>query len=140
MNKKTFLLPVLMIGLVISLSACAVPDVSSEPTEPISPITIGDDLTAIDLCEAIPQDNIETVMKVKLVAAPKHYTYRYTEVRAAVTLMGHTTASIKRSSLPMWFSRRWMLMTIRRFIKMWMSVGLAIRLISTAARTSVSYG
>ena len=79
MNKKTFLLLVLMIGIVISLSACAVPDVSSEPTEPISPITIGDDLTSIDLCEAIPQDNIETVMKVKLVAAPKRYTYRYTE-------------------------------------------------------------
>ena len=79
MNQKTFLLCVVMIGIVISSAACAAPDVSSEPTESISPITIGDDLTSIDLCEAIPQEDIETVMTVKLVKAPRHYTYRYTE-------------------------------------------------------------
>lgn len=79
MKQKAFLLLVVMVGIIISSVACAPPDTSSEPTEPISPITIGDDLTSIDLCKAIPQADIETVMSVKLVGPPTHYTYRYTE-------------------------------------------------------------
>jgi len=79
MNRKTFFLLMIMIGSVISLSACAAPDVSSEPTEPISPITIGDDLTSIDVCGAIPPEDIEAVMTVQLAKPPRHYTYRYTD-------------------------------------------------------------
>ena len=79
MNPKAFLLLVSMIGIVFALPACAAPDVSSEPTEPISPITIGDDLTSVDVCAAIPPEDIEAVMLVKLAKAPKPYTYRYTE-------------------------------------------------------------
>jgi hypothetical protein len=79
MNSKIFLSLVGMIGIVISLAACAVPDVSPDPTVPISRITIGDDLTTIDLCKAIPQEDIETVMKVKLVTDPTRYTYRHTD-------------------------------------------------------------
>jgi hypothetical protein len=46
------------------------------PTAPITPITIGDDLTAIDLCQAIPQEDIETVMGTKLIQEPTRYEYR----------------------------------------------------------------
>jgi len=31
----------------------------SEPKQPIAPIAIGADLTAIDLCQAIPQEDIQ---------------------------------------------------------------------------------
>lgn len=79
MNRKTLLLFMAMVGIVISLMACTAPSISSEPAVPISPITIGDDLTSIDLCEAIPQEDIETIMKVKLVNPPKNYSYRYIE-------------------------------------------------------------
>ncbi len=79
MNRKTFLLLMFMIGIAISLAACAVPEVWSEPTEPISPITIGADLTLIDVCAAIPAEDIEAVMLVKLTNPPSPYTYRYTE-------------------------------------------------------------
>ena len=79
MNRKAFLLLMVMIGIVISLPACAAPEVSSEPTEPISPITIGADLTSIDVCAAIPPEDIEAVMLVKLTNPPSPYTYRYTE-------------------------------------------------------------
>jgi hypothetical protein len=46
----------------------------SEPTAPIAPIIIGDDLTSIDLCVAIPQEDIEAVMGVTLVQAPSRFT------------------------------------------------------------------
>jgi hypothetical protein len=62
MKQKTFLLLVVIIGLVASLSACAGAGASSAPTAPMDPITISDDLTSIDLCQAIPQEAIEAVM------------------------------------------------------------------------------
>lgn len=78
MHQKAFLwLGILLIA--IAALACAAPDASSEPTQPISPITIGDDLTVIDVCAAIPVENIETVMLVKLAQQPKHFSYPYTE-------------------------------------------------------------
>jgi hypothetical protein len=73
MNQKTFLLLMVTIGLIISLSACGP---SAEPTAPIAPITIGEDLTSIDVCQAIPQEDIETVMGVKLIQTPTRYTLR----------------------------------------------------------------
>jgi hypothetical protein len=79
MNRKAAFLLMVIIGLTILLPACAAPEVSSEPTEPISPITIGDDLTSINLCDAIPQADIEAVMLVKLANPPSPYVYRYTE-------------------------------------------------------------
>lgn len=79
MNRKAFFSLAIMAGIVVAASACAAPEVSSEPTEPISPITIGDDLTVIDLCAAIPPTDIETVMNVKLTESPRLYSYPYTE-------------------------------------------------------------
>ena len=76
MNRKAFLLLIVMITFIFSSTACGP---SAEPTMPIAPITIGDDLTAIDLCQAIPQEDIETVMGVKLIQAPAGYTYKNTD-------------------------------------------------------------
>jgi hypothetical protein len=93
MRQKSLVL--LMVGIFISLSACAAPAVSSEPTEPISPITIGDDLTLIDVCEAIPQEDIEAVMLVKLPNPPSHHTYRYTKGTSGCYYEGPTDNTTK---------------------------------------------
>jgi hypothetical protein len=79
MNQKTILLVIVAMGLIVSPSACGGPTVSSEPAAPIAPIVIGDDLTSINLCQAIPQADIETVMRVKLVGPPTRYTLRNAE-------------------------------------------------------------
>ncbi|MCC6188186.1 MAG: hypothetical protein IT318_04100 [Anaerolineales bacterium] len=42
---------------------------------PIAPITLGPDLTGIDLCRAIPQENIEAIMGRKLAKAPERFVY-----------------------------------------------------------------
>ncbi|MBI1881254.1 MAG: hypothetical protein HYR94_23995 [Chloroflexi bacterium] len=47
----------------------------SEPKVAVAPITIGSDLTQIDVCQAIPQEDIEAVMGRKLVSAPQHFEY-----------------------------------------------------------------
>src|SRR3970040_568605 len=47
----------------------------SEPKVPIAPITIGSDLASIDLCQAIPQEDIEAVMGRKLAKAPHRFDY-----------------------------------------------------------------
>lgn len=56
--------------------ACGLSGSSSyqEPTVPIGPISAGD-LTAVDLCQAIPQADIEAVMGRKLVSAPQRFEY-----------------------------------------------------------------
>ena len=76
MSRKTFILLVVVIGLIVSLSACAGSSVSSEPKGPIAQITISADLTSIDLCKAISQADIEAVMRVKLAEPPTRYTLR----------------------------------------------------------------
>jgi len=90
MYHKTFLLLMMVIGPIISLSACGLS--SPEPTVAIAPITIGDDLTSIDLCQAIPQEDIETVMRVKLVQAPTRYTLRNVEGTSGCFYKGPTDA------------------------------------------------
>ena len=60
-----FSLPILACGLFGSSY--------SEPTKPIASITIGSDLTAIDLCQAIPQEDIEAVMGRKLAGVPANF-------------------------------------------------------------------
>src|SRR5215510_9617648 len=72
--KKIFLiffftLPALACGLFGSSPS------HSDPTKPITPLTIGSDLTSINLCEAIPQEDIEAVMGRKLVSTPEKFDY-----------------------------------------------------------------
>jgi hypothetical protein len=47
----------------------------SEPKAPIAPISVGSDLSAVDLCQAIPQEDIEAVMGRKLTSAPAKFEY-----------------------------------------------------------------
>jgi hypothetical protein len=88
MKQKTISLFVVMIGLIVSSSACGP---SAEPTTPIAPIKIGEDLTSIDLCQAIPREDIETVMVVKLIGDPVRYTYKNAEGTSGCFYEGPTT-------------------------------------------------
>jgi len=74
--KKT--LPLFVLTLALPLLACglfASSPTYSEPKTPISPITIGSDLSSIDVCKAIPQEDIEAVMGRKLDKAPSNFDY-----------------------------------------------------------------
>ncbi len=48
---------------------------TSKPTEPIAPITVGSDLTVIDVCQAIPEADIEAIIGRKLVSGPQHFEF-----------------------------------------------------------------
>jgi hypothetical protein len=96
MRRKTFLLLVIIIGLVASLSACAGAGASSAPTAPIDPITISEDLTSIDLCQAIPQEDIEAAMGVQLAEPPTRYTLRNAEGSSGCYYEGPTDSDRER--------------------------------------------
>jgi len=77
MNKISRFSSVVILSTLSSL-ACGLLSSSpsySEPTIPIAPITIGSDLTAIDLCQSIPQEDIEAVMGRKLAEVPTQFDY-----------------------------------------------------------------
>jgi hypothetical protein len=77
MNKNFRFLPVIYL-FAFSILACGLFGSSSsysEPTAPITPITVGSDLNAVDLCRAIPQEDIEAVMGRQLVSAPEKFEY-----------------------------------------------------------------
>jgi hypothetical protein len=70
--------PLLIFFFTLSVLACGLfgsAPTYSEPTKPIAPITIGSDLTSINLCDAIPQEDIEAVMGRKLSKTPEHFEY-----------------------------------------------------------------
>lgn len=95
MNRKR-LLSLMIIILIILLPACAGTGASSEPTSPIDPITISEDLTSIDLCQAIPQEDIEAAMGVQLVEPPARYTLRNTEGSSGCYYEGPTDSDRER--------------------------------------------
>lgn len=72
MNKTIFTVAAL---LILSTLACGTRSSQSEPRVPVATITIGDDLTKTDLCQAIPKEDIEAVMGRRLVSASKHFEY-----------------------------------------------------------------
>jgi hypothetical protein len=55
--------------------ACSLSAPVSEPKATVAPIKIGSDLTAVDICQAIPREDIEAVMGRKLISAPQHFNY-----------------------------------------------------------------
>src|SRR5690349_9095497 len=66
----------LLAGLACGLSNPA--SAPSAPEVPVAPISIGADLSQIDVCRAIPQEDIEAVMGRKLSAAPESFEYSET--------------------------------------------------------------
>ncbi len=62
--------------LMLAGLACGVSNsATSAPEAPVAPITIGSDLSQIDVCQAIPQEDIEAVMGRKLAGAPQPFEY-----------------------------------------------------------------
>ena len=88
MKQKSILLFGLIIGLIVGLSACGSEPV---PMTPIAPITIGEDLTAIDLCQAIPRDDMEAFLGDKLTGDPVHYEFKNAEGTSGCFFQGPTT-------------------------------------------------
>jgi hypothetical protein len=63
------------LSLQIIGSACSREVTVSEPKGPVAPIEIGSNLSAVDLCKAIPQEDIEAVMGRKLVGEPERFEF-----------------------------------------------------------------
>lgn len=89
-------LSLLLAGLVLILAACTRSAVALESLVPIESITIGEDLTAIDLCAAIPQENIEAVLGARLVEPPTRYTLRGIEGSSGCFYEGPTDSDGER--------------------------------------------
>jgi len=69
--------PIIATIILLMLTACVMS--RTEPETPIPPITIGSDLTAIDVCTAIPVDDMEAVIGRSLIAPPKRFDYYETK-------------------------------------------------------------
>ena len=74
MNAKKNWIGLLTLFVLASL-ACEQTAKFSEPKQPIAPILIGADLTTIDLCQAIPLEDIQAAMGYKLDSAPERFNY-----------------------------------------------------------------
>ena len=78
-SKRSHLLAPAIALLALAALACvcsgsgAIP--VSEPKAAVAPISLGSDLTQIDLCQAIPKADMEAVMGRKLVSAPEPFAY-----------------------------------------------------------------
>jgi len=72
MSKVIYAVVALMF---FSALACGSATSVSEPEATVSPITLGGDLTTIDVCRAIPPEDMEAVMGRKLSSAPQHFEY-----------------------------------------------------------------
>ena len=72
--RRSFLIVPLLLASIAAL-ACGSLSSASEPKATVSPITLSSDLTQVDLCGAIPQEDIEAVMGRKLVSAPERFEY-----------------------------------------------------------------
>ena len=77
MNKGGYLrhLPLAVLTIIAVLACRQTTTTRSEPKAAVAPIAVGSDLTRIDLCPAIPREDIEAVMGRKLIDAPKHFEF-----------------------------------------------------------------
>jgi hypothetical protein len=63
-------------ALLLASLACGLPTaIQQQPDATLAPITIGSDLTKIDVCKLIPQEDIEAVMERQLVEPPQSFGY-----------------------------------------------------------------
>jgi hypothetical protein len=93
MNRSSYLNQVIVAALIIfAVLAChyttTTKTTRSEPKAAVAPITIGSDLARIDLCRAIPKEDIEAVMGRKLINAPKHFEFYETAGTSGCTYDG----------------------------------------------------
>src|SRR5437016_6214316 len=81
-SKRLHLLAPAFALLALAALACAFSGSGSipvsEPKAAVAPISLGSDLTKIDLCQAIPKEDMEAVMGRKLVSAPRSFDYYQT--------------------------------------------------------------
>lgn len=76
MNRRNYLHHLLYAALmIVAVLACRQTASTSEPKAPVAPLNISGDLTKIDVCQAIPKEDIEAVMGRKLTSPPKHFEY-----------------------------------------------------------------
>jgi hypothetical protein len=61
--------------LLFAALACGGTSAPAQPSVPVSAITIGSDLSQINVCQAVPQSDIEAVMGRKLSKAPEPFDY-----------------------------------------------------------------
>ena len=75
MSNLRFHLRALLL-VMLALAACGgANQAPSQPKATIAPIVLTDDLSKIDLCQAIPQAVIEAALGRKLVSPPQHFEY-----------------------------------------------------------------
>src|SRR5215469_9085807 len=80
MNRLGRFFPIaIATAIAITVLSCSETTVTSEPKAAISPIAISDDLTKIDVCAAIPKEDVEAVMGRKLAVAPRRFDYYETQ-------------------------------------------------------------
>ena len=76
MNRPGYCYPIALATLLtLAALACGQLGSTSEPKAAVAPITLSSDLTTIDVCRAIPQEDMEAVMGRKLSGAPQHFEY-----------------------------------------------------------------
>lgn len=74
-NRYILLIPAV---LTVAILGCGLGSTSSSPgapSQPVAPISLGSDLTQINVCQAVPQADIEAVMGRKLLKPPEHFEY-----------------------------------------------------------------
>ncbi len=75
MHKILYVVAALVVLSAVACGSAKPASSVSEPKASVLPITIGSDLTAIDVCQAVPQEDMQAVIGRKLVSEPKSFTY-----------------------------------------------------------------
>ena len=73
MNRMIYAVVALLLLVVVACGSKS--SVSTTPQAAVSPIALGSDLRTIDVCKAIPREDIEAVMGRKIVEGPKSFQY-----------------------------------------------------------------
>ena len=74
-NLRFHLLAALWLAMLVLTACGGANQAPSQPKAAIAPIVLGDDLSKIDLCKAIPQAVIEDALGRKLGSPPQHFEY-----------------------------------------------------------------
>jgi len=75
MISKTWFLVAVLVGILSLASlACGLADPNA-PKQPVAPIRLGGGLASLDVCQAIPREDIEAVMGRKLTSSPEAWNY-----------------------------------------------------------------